>query len=66
MNSFAPGKTKLGFIGLGLMGQRIAQRLLAHGYQMIITTKTELEWNNSSRVAPLPQQTLRKSQRTRT
>jgi 3-hydroxyisobutyrate dehydrogenase-like beta-hydroxyacid dehydrogenase len=36
MNSFVPGKTKLGFIGLGLMGQRIAQRLLAHGYQMII------------------------------
>ena len=36
MNSFAPGKTKLGFIGLGLMGQRIAQRLLAHGYQVIV------------------------------
>jgi len=35
MNPFAPGTTKLGFIGLGLMGQRIAQRLLTHGYQVI-------------------------------
>jgi 3-hydroxyisobutyrate dehydrogenase len=35
MNPVAPGKTKVGFIGLGLMGGRIAQRLLTHGYQLI-------------------------------
>ena len=35
MNPAAPGKTKVGFIGLGLMGGRIAQRLLTHGYQLI-------------------------------
>jgi 3-hydroxyisobutyrate dehydrogenase-like beta-hydroxyacid dehydrogenase len=35
MNPFAPDKTKLGFIGLGLMGRRIVQRLLTHGYQVI-------------------------------
>jgi 3-hydroxyisobutyrate dehydrogenase-like beta-hydroxyacid dehydrogenase len=35
MNPAAPGKTKVGFIGLGLMGRPIAQRLLTHGYQLI-------------------------------
>jgi 3-hydroxyisobutyrate dehydrogenase-like beta-hydroxyacid dehydrogenase len=35
MNPFAPGTTKVGFIGLGLMGRCIAQRLLSHGYQVI-------------------------------
>jgi 3-hydroxyisobutyrate dehydrogenase len=35
MNPAAPGKTKVGFIGLGLMGGRIAQRVLTHGYQVI-------------------------------
>ena len=35
MNPAAPGKTKVGFIGLGLMGGRVAQRLLTHGYQLI-------------------------------
>jgi 3-hydroxyisobutyrate dehydrogenase-like beta-hydroxyacid dehydrogenase len=35
MTQVAPGTTQLGFIGLGLMGQRIAQRLLTHGYQVI-------------------------------
>ncbi|MGA7916756.1 MAG: NAD(P)-dependent oxidoreductase [Candidatus Acidiferrales bacterium] len=35
MNPVAPGKTRIGCIGLGLMGLRIAQRLLSHGYQII-------------------------------
>jgi 3-hydroxyisobutyrate dehydrogenase-like beta-hydroxyacid dehydrogenase len=26
----------LGFIGLGNMGSRIAQRLLAHGYKLVV------------------------------
>ncbi len=34
MNTVAPGNTRLGFIGLGLMGSRIAQRLLDQGYQL--------------------------------
>lgn len=35
MNSLTADRVKLGFIGLGSMGSRIAQRLLDHGYQLI-------------------------------
>ncbi|MDX6499064.1 MAG: 3-hydroxyisobutyrate dehydrogenase [Blastocatellia bacterium] len=35
MNSLIKENTKLGFIGIGNMGSRIAKRLLEHGYQMI-------------------------------
>ena len=34
MKSFAAGQMKIGFIGLGNMGSRIAQRLLDHGYRL--------------------------------
>ena len=34
MKNLAAGHVKLGFIGLGNMGSRIAQRLLAHGYTL--------------------------------
>ena len=34
MESFTADRVKLGFIGLGNMGSRIAQRLLDHGYQL--------------------------------
>lgn len=34
MKMIAPGVTKVGFIGLGLMGARIAQRLLTAGFQV--------------------------------
>ena len=36
MNSFEPTATKLGFIGLGNMGSRIAARLLAAGYSVSV------------------------------
>ncbi len=36
MKSLTPNQTKLGFIGLGNMGNRIAQRLLGHGYQVSV------------------------------
>ena len=36
MNSFSASTTKLGFIGLGGMGTRIAARLLAAGYDMSV------------------------------
>ena len=36
MKSFTADQVKLGFIGLGNMGSRIAQRLLDHGYQLSI------------------------------
>jgi 3-hydroxyisobutyrate dehydrogenase-like beta-hydroxyacid dehydrogenase len=36
MKSLTASQTKLGFIGLGNMGSRIAQRLLDHGYQMSV------------------------------
>jgi 3-hydroxyisobutyrate dehydrogenase-like beta-hydroxyacid dehydrogenase len=36
MNSFTANSTKLGFIGLGGMGSRIAARLLAAGYEISI------------------------------
>src|SRR3977135_258266 len=35
MNSLAKENTRLGFIGIGNMGSRIAKRLLEHGYQVI-------------------------------
>jgi 3-hydroxyisobutyrate dehydrogenase-like beta-hydroxyacid dehydrogenase len=34
MNSFTHENTRLGFIGIGNMGSRMARRLLAHGYQL--------------------------------
>ena len=34
MKSLTADQVKLGFIGLGNMGSRIAQRLLDHGYQV--------------------------------
>jgi 3-hydroxyisobutyrate dehydrogenase-like beta-hydroxyacid dehydrogenase len=36
MKSFSANQVKLGFIGLGNMGSRIAQRLLNHGYQISV------------------------------
>jgi 3-hydroxyisobutyrate dehydrogenase-like beta-hydroxyacid dehydrogenase len=34
MNSFTKENTRLGFIGIGNMGSRMAKRLLEHGYQL--------------------------------
>jgi 3-hydroxyisobutyrate dehydrogenase-like beta-hydroxyacid dehydrogenase len=36
MKILAAQHVKLGFIGLGNMGSRIAQRLLAHGYKLVV------------------------------
>src|SRR5271166_5973120 len=36
MKNLAAEHVKLGFIGLGNMGSRIAQRLLAHGYKLVV------------------------------
>ncbi|HWO33084.1 MAG TPA: NAD(P)-dependent oxidoreductase [Candidatus Acidoferrum sp.] len=36
MESFTKDRVKLGFIGVGNMGSRIAQRLLDHGYQLAV------------------------------
>jgi 3-hydroxyisobutyrate dehydrogenase len=36
MKSLTADQVKLGFIGLGSMGRRIAQRLLDHGYQLSV------------------------------
>jgi 3-hydroxyisobutyrate dehydrogenase-like beta-hydroxyacid dehydrogenase len=45
MKILAAQHVKLGFIGLGNMGSRIAQRLLAHGYKLVVfdrnRTRTE-------------------------
>jgi 3-hydroxyisobutyrate dehydrogenase-like beta-hydroxyacid dehydrogenase len=42
----------LGFIGLGNMGSRIAQRLLAHGYTLVVfdrnRTKAEVRVPNGA------------------
>ncbi len=35
MNSLTSENTRLGFIGIGNMGSRIARRLLEHGYQLV-------------------------------
>jgi 3-hydroxyisobutyrate dehydrogenase-like beta-hydroxyacid dehydrogenase len=39
MTTLTPDRVKLGFIGLGNMGSRIAQRLLAHGYKLLVYDK---------------------------
>ena len=36
MKLLTADRVKLGFIGLGNMGSRIAQRLLDHGYQLAL------------------------------
>src|SRR5580693_6452708 len=36
MKRLTPNQVKLGFIGLGNMGSRIAKRLLAHRYQLAV------------------------------
>jgi 3-hydroxyisobutyrate dehydrogenase len=36
MKRLTPNQLKLGFIGMGNMGSRIAQRLLDHGYQLAV------------------------------
>lgn len=45
MESFTADRVKLGFIGLGNMGSRIARRLLEHGYRLAVydrdTTQAE-------------------------
>jgi 3-hydroxyisobutyrate dehydrogenase-like beta-hydroxyacid dehydrogenase len=43
MNSFTANSTKLGFIGLGSMGSRIASRLLAAGYQVSIFARNPVK-----------------------
>lgn len=37
---YTPDHVKLGFIGLGLMGQRIAARLIDHGYHLTVFNRT--------------------------
>src|SRR5579864_1537418 len=36
MKTLTADRVKLGFIGLGNMGGRIAQRLLSHGYKLFV------------------------------
>jgi 3-hydroxyisobutyrate dehydrogenase-like beta-hydroxyacid dehydrogenase len=55
MKSFSANQVKLGFIGLGNMGSRIAQRLLDHGYRVEVydrdSAKTEAVAANGADVA---------------
>src|SRR5260370_38441000 len=39
MKLLAPQQVKLGFIGLGNMGSRIARRLLARGYEVTVSDR---------------------------
>jgi 3-hydroxyisobutyrate dehydrogenase-like beta-hydroxyacid dehydrogenase len=39
MKTLTPARIRLGFIGLGNMGSRIAQRLLGHGYKLFVYDK---------------------------
>ncbi len=40
MNSLTNENTRLGFIGIGNMGSRMAKRLLEHGYQVIVYNRS--------------------------
>ena len=42
MNTLVKENTRLGFIGIGNMGSRIAKRLLEHGYQVIAYNRTRV------------------------
>ena len=35
-----PGTTRVGFVGLGLMGRPMAQRILDAGYQLTVFNRT--------------------------
>jgi 3-hydroxyisobutyrate dehydrogenase-like beta-hydroxyacid dehydrogenase len=41
MNSITKDRSKLGFIGIGAMGSRIAGRLLQHGFQMAVFDRND-------------------------
>ncbi|HZE70966.1 MAG TPA: NAD(P)-dependent oxidoreductase [Pyrinomonadaceae bacterium] len=43
MNSLTKENTRLGFIGIGNMGSRMARRLLEHGYQVIAYNRSREE-----------------------
>lgn len=40
MRSFTANEVRLGFVGMGAMGSRIAGRLLSHGYQVTVYDRT--------------------------
>src|SRR5439155_16159657 len=40
MNIAQPGTTRVGFVGLGLMGRPMAQRVLEAGYQLTVFNRT--------------------------
>jgi 3-hydroxyisobutyrate dehydrogenase-like beta-hydroxyacid dehydrogenase len=50
MKSLTADRVKLGFIGLGNMGSRIAQRLLGHGYKLFVYDKNLA---NEATISPL-------------
>ena len=45
MNSITQDRSKLGFIGIGAMGSRIAQRLLKHGFQVTVFDRNSAKAN---------------------
>lgn len=47
MNAAAPGKTRVGFVGLGLMGLPMARNILKAGYQLTVWNRT------AAKAAPL-------------
>ena len=40
MNLLTNKNSKLGFVGIGNMGSRMAKRLLEHGYQVILYNRS--------------------------
>src|SRR5215831_641493 len=47
MNAAEPGKTRVGFVGLGLMGLPMARNILKAGYQLTVWNRT------AAKAAPL-------------
>jgi 3-hydroxyisobutyrate dehydrogenase-like beta-hydroxyacid dehydrogenase len=47
MELLTADQVKLGFIGLGNMGSRIARRLLDHGYQLSVYDTVPRRWKAS-------------------
>lgn len=54
MNSMAPNRTKLSFIGMGNMGSRIARRLLENGYQLTVYDRDRVKREAMARLGATP------------
>jgi 2-hydroxy-3-oxopropionate reductase len=57
-------RERVGFIGLGIMGRRMAQNLIKNGYQLIVhnrSRKSLLEFSKVAKIASSPREVAENS-----